>query len=68
MCMDAFKFADIIQQIIEKGGLIIGILFAISILVGIIYRVVKKKPYEGTPPTGVLKDLPSSITGINKYK
>lgn len=46
-----------------------GLVLAGILVVGFIYRAITHQPYEGgVPPVGVNKDLPSSITGINKHK
>ena len=34
---------------------------------GLIYRKITHQPFKGgIPPVGVLRDLPSSVTGLNK--
>lgn len=34
---------------------------------GLIYRKITHQPFKGgVPPVGVLRDLPSSVTGLNK--
>ena len=34
---------------------------------GLIYRKITHQPFKGgVPPVGVLPDLPSSVTGLNK--
>ena len=34
---------------------------------GLIYRKITHQPFKGEiPPVGVLRDLPSSVTGLNK--
>ena len=34
---------------------------------GLIYRKITHQPFKGgVPPVGVLQDLPSSVTGLNK--
>lgn len=35
---------------------------------GFIYRKVTHQPFKGDiPPVGVMNDLPSSVTGMNKH-
>lgn len=65
MTMD--QFIDKLDFILNRGMLIAGIIFILVIIGGLIYRIVKKKPYRGNPPIGVMNDLPSSVTGINKH-
>ena len=36
---------------------------------GLIYRKITHQPFKGEiPPVGVLRDLPSSVTGLNKQE
>ena len=36
---------------------------------GLIYRKITRQPFKGEiPPVGVLRDLPSSVTGLNKQE
>ena len=43
------------------------ILPAAVFLGGLIYRKITHQPFKGgVPPVGVLRDLPSSVTGLNK--
>ena len=36
---------------------------------GVIYRKITHQPFKGEiPPVGVLRDLPSSVTGLNKQE
>ena len=36
---------------------------------GLIYRKITNQPFKGgVPPVGVLRDLPSSVTGLNKQE
>ena len=45
------------------------LLFPGILLAGFIYRIITKQPYKGgVPPVGVINDLPSSVTGVNKHK
>lgn len=43
------------------------ILLAAVFIGGLIYRKITHQPFKGgVPPVGVLRDLPSSVTGLNK--
>ena len=55
-------------KILDTVG-IIGILFFLLSVAAIIRIVVKAVRGEriDVPPVGVMNDLPSSVTGINKY-
>ena len=55
-------------KILDTVG-IIGILFFLLSVAAIIRIVVKAARGEriDVPPVGVMNDLPSSVTGINKY-
>ena len=45
------------------------ILLAAVFIGGLIYRKITHQPFKGEiPPVGVLRDLPSSVTGINKQE
>ena len=36
---------------------------------GLIYRKITHQPFKGgVPPVGILRDLPSSVTGLNKQE
>ena len=59
------------ETIIELSdilGIIIGVLLALLIAIAIIRTIIKAKRGERieVPPVGVMNDLPSSVTGINK--
>lgn len=44
------------------------ILIAGVLIGGFIYRKVTHQPFKGDiPPVGVMNDLPSSVTGMNKH-
>ena len=57
-----FELSDIL-------GIIIGVLLALLIAIAIIRTIIKAKRGERieVPPVGVMNDLPSSVTGINKH-
>ena len=45
------------------------LIFPTILISGFIYRRITKQPFKGNvPPMGVFDDLPSSVTGMNKYK
>lgn len=50
-------------------GIIIGVLLSLLAAIAIIRTVMKAKngDHIEVPPVGVMNDLPSSITGINKH-
>ena len=62
--MKAFEFiAD------HAGWLVLIIVVILSLIAGIRSAVkVSKGKSISVPPVGVFKDLPSSVTGANKYK
>ena len=57
-----FELSDIL-------GIIIGVLFALLTAIAIIRLVIKtiRGDRVDVPPVGVINDLPSSVTGINKH-
>lgn len=65
--MNAERIVDILDMMLNKTVFFGGIIFVLAISVGLIYRVVKKKPPKGVLPVGIMNDLPSSITGVNQY-
>ena len=50
-------------------GIIIGVLLALLTSIAIIRIVIKTRrgDHIDVPPVGVMNDLPSSVTGINKH-
>ena len=45
------------------------ILLVAVLIGGLIYRKITHQPFKGgVPPVGVLRDLPSSVTGLNKQE
>ena len=50
-------------------AIIIGVLLALIIAIAIIRTVIKTRrgDHIEVPPVGVMNDLPSSVTGINKH-
>ena len=57
-----FELSDIL-------GIIIGVLLALLTAIAIIRIVIKTRrgDHIDVPPVGVMNDLPSSVTGINKH-
>ncbi len=57
-----FELSDIL-------GIIIGVLLALLTAIAIIRTVIKTRRGEHieVSPVGVMNDLPSSVTGINKH-
>ena len=52
----------------HAGWLVLIILVILSLIAGIRSAIkVSKGKSISVPPVGVFKDLPSSVTGINKY-
>ena len=55
----------VLKFILENWYLI---LIAGVLIGGFIYRKVTHQPFKGDiPPVGVMNDLPSSVTGMNKH-
>ena len=55
----------VLKFILENWYLI---LIACVLIGGFIYRKVTHQPFKGDiPPVGVMNDLPSSVTGMNKH-
>ncbi len=54
----------VLKLILEIWYLILPVAVFIG---GLIYRKITHQPFKGEiPPVGVLRDLPSSVTGLNK--
>ena len=54
----------VLKLILEMWYLILPVAVFIG---GLIYRKITHQPFKGEiPPVGVLRDLPSSVTGLNK--
>ena len=59
------KMMKVLKFILENWYLI---LIAGVLIGGFIYRKVTHQPFKGDiPPVGVMNDLPSSVTGMNKH-
>jgi hypothetical protein len=57
-----FELSDIL-------GIVMGVLIALLTAIAIIRIVIKTRrgDHIDMPPVGVMNDLPSSVTGINKH-
>ena len=60
---------ETIFELSDLLGIIIGILLALLTSIAIIRIVIKTRrgDHIDVPPVGVMNDLPSSVTGINKH-
>ena len=60
---------EAIYELSDILGIIIGVLLALLTGVAIIRTVIKTRrgDHIEVPPVGVMNDLPSSVTGINKH-
>ena len=60
---------ETIFELSDLLGIIIGVLLALLTAIAIIRTVIKAKrgDHIDVPPVGVMNDLPSSVTGINKH-
>jgi uncharacterized membrane protein len=59
---------EVLEFIADKIGTIIGVVLGIIVVIAIIRTLLKASKGESisVPPVGVMNDLPSSVTGINK--
>ena len=59
---------DTLEFISDKIGIIMGVILGIIVVIAIIRTLLKASKGESisVPPIGVMNDLPSSVTGINK--
>ena len=60
---------DALELISDKIGIFIGAILGIIVIIALIRTLRKASRGESVsvPPVGVMNDLPSSITGINKH-
>ena len=60
---------EMIFELSDLLGIIIGILLALLTAIAILRIVIKTRrgDHIDVPPVGVMNDLPSSVTGINKH-
>ena len=62
----ALEPMGVLKLILEIWYLILPVAVFIG---GLIYRKITHQPFKGEiPPVGVLRDLPSSVTGLNKQE
>lgn len=59
---------DAFEYIADKFGIILGAILGIVGIIALIRTLLKASKGESIsiPPVGVMNDLPSSVTGINK--
>ena len=59
----------VMEVIADKLVLLMGAAFGIIVVIAVIRSLVKVSRGESisVPPVGVMNDLPSSVTGINKH-
>ena len=59
---------ETVFEISDVLGIIIGVLLVLLTAIAIIRTIIKAERGEhiDVPPVGVINDLPSSVTGINK--
>ena len=60
---------DILEFISDKIEIIMGVVLGIIVAIAVARTLIKKSRGESisVPPVGVMNDLPSSVTGINKH-
>ena len=60
---------ETVFEISDVLGIIIGVLLALLTAIAIIRTIIKAERGERieVPPIGVMNDLPSNVTGINKH-
>ena len=60
---------EAIEYISDRLGIIMAAVLAVIVVIAIIRTLLKASKGESisVPPVGVLNDLPSSLTGINKH-
>ena len=60
---------EVLELISDKIGIIMGAALGIIVIIALIRTLLKtsKGGSISVPPIGVMNDLPSSVTGINKY-
>ena len=59
---------DTLEFISDKIGIIMGVILGIIVIIALIRTLLKASKGESisVPPVGVMNNLPSSVTGINK--
>ena len=60
---------DTLEFISDKIGIIMGVILGIIVIIALIRMLLKASKGESisVPPIGVMSDLPSNVTGINKH-
>jgi len=60
---------ETIFEVSDILGIVIGVLLALLTAIAIIRSLIKirRGGHIDVPPVGVMNDLPSSVTGINKH-
>lgn len=60
---------DALEFISDKIGIIMGVILGIIVIIALIRTLLKASKGESisVPTVGVMNDLPSSVTGINKH-
>ena len=60
---------EVLEFIADKIGTIIGVVLGIIVVIALIRTLMKASKGESisVPAVGVMNDLPSSVTGINKH-
>ena len=60
---------DVLEIISDKIGIIMGVILGIIVIIAIIRTLLKASRGESIRvlPVGVMNDLPSNVTGINKH-
>lgn len=61
---------ETVEFIADHMGIALGILFGIIVVIAAVRTAVKllRGQKISIPAVGIAKDLPSSVTGVNKYK
>lgn len=60
---------EALEFVSDKIGIIMGAVLGIIVVIGLIRTLLKASKGESinVPPIGVMNDLPSSVTGVNKH-
>lgn len=60
---------EVLEFISDKIGTIMGVVLGIIVVIALIRTLMKASKGESinVPPIGVMNDLPSGVTGINKH-
>ena len=62
--------AEVLEIISDKMWIVLGVLFGLIVLLSIIRSMIKLRKGKkiNITPVGVYRDLPGSVTGLNKHK